>query len=246
MNDTLWWEQPAVAFDTESTGVSVELDRIVTIALVHLGEGVPRPERYLVDPGVEIPAEATAIHGVTTEQARAEGVKPGPALESTAGALALAMSRGQAVIGMNLSFDLSLLHFECLRHGVETLSARLDGAVRPVVDVLVLDKAVDTYRRGSRKLDALCAQYGVTHHGAHDSAYDALASAMVAAKIAQAYAKVSELSLDELHDAQVQWAAQQRASLQQYFDRTRRADEARRVVETGWPLQDVCAAGVSS
>jgi len=242
-----WWESPAIGFDTETTGVSVELDRIVTIALVHLGDGIPRPERYLINPGVEIPAEATAIHGITTEAAKADGVEPGAAIDATAETLASAMRQGRPVVGMNLSFDISMLHCECVRHGIPTLSARLDGDLRPMVDVRILDQAVDKYRSGSRKLGALCALYGVKHHGAHDSAFDAFAAAQVAVAIAEQYPQVGRLPLDELHDAQVRWAQEQRVGLQEHFDRKRRATEERRIVPLGWPLYDgVAAAAVSS
>jgi DNA polymerase-3 subunit epsilon len=233
-----WWQGTAVAFDLETTGITVQKDRVVTIALVHLGDGAPRPERYLVDPGIEIPEAATAIHGITTERARAEGVEPAGALDATAGALALAMRAGHPVIGMNVSFDLSMLHFECLRHAIPTLTDRLGGQVGPVVDVYVLDKEVDTYRKGSRKLGALCEHYGVKHHGAHDSAYDALASAEIAAQIAQRYPRIAKMPLGQLHTAQVGWSRAQRVGLQQYFDRQRQEGEDRQVVELGWPLVD--------
>src|SRR6266498_4536139 len=47
---------------------------IVTATLVLVGGNVPRRDfRFLIDPGVEIPEESTAFHGISTEQARAEG-----------------------------------------------------------------------------------------------------------------------------------------------------------------------------
>lgn len=206
---TPWWQSPALAFDLESTGVDVAQDRIVTVALLHLDGPSVRPERCLLDPGVEIPEAASAIHGVTTQQARENGEQPGPALSDTAAKLASAMRAGKPVIGANISYDLSLLHFECLRHGVPTLSQRLDGAVRPVIDIRILDLAVDKWRKGSRKLTDLY----VKHHGAHDSAYDALAAAQVAAVIGERFPKVGGLSLEELHDAQVSWAYDQCADV---------------------------------
>lgn len=241
-----WWEAPAVSFDTESTGVNVLRDRIVTIALVSLGDGKPTRESYLVNPGVPIPAEATAIHGITTEQAIAKGCMPPDALDVTAGALALALSKGMPVIGMNIVYDLSLLHAECVRHRVETVSSRLGGhdRLRPVVDALVMDKHV-SFRRGSRRLGDLCAHYGIKHHGAHDSGYDALAAAMVAAEIAKRYPTVSALSLDELHAAQVGWKAEQNSSFESY--KRRQPGGEGFTVDTGWPLYDkVLTAGEPS
>lgn len=242
-----WWESEALAWDTESTGVDVQTDRVVTIALVRLGNGKPTRESYLINPGVEIPAAATAVHGITTEHAKANGCAPADALDTAADALASAMSRGIPVIGMNCPYDFTLFHFDCLRHDVRTLSERLGGhdKLRPVVDIYCLDKQV-SWRKGSRKLTDLCAFYGVKHHGAHDSAYDALASAMVAAKLVAGHQKASVMSLDELHDAQVGWKAEQNTSYQQYRDSQRpEGTPDPNPVQFGWPLYDVATAVAS-
>jgi DNA polymerase III subunit epsilon len=240
-----WWTGRALGFDTESTGVDVREERIVTVALVYLtGDGKPHRQSQLINPGIDIPEGATAVHGITTAVAKEHGVAPALALESTAAALARVLSKGVPVVGMNICFDFALLHFDCLRNGVPTLSERLGGhdRIRPVVDCLVLDKAADKYRKGSRKLDALCETYGVTHHGAHDSAYDALAAAEVASAIAAKHGRIGSMGLDELHDAQVAWKAEQNAGLQEYFDRKREPNVDRVVIDTGWPLYDMAKA----
>jgi DNA polymerase-3 subunit epsilon len=85
-----------------------------------------------------------------------------------------------------------------------------------VIDAFVLDKHV-SYRRGSRKLVDQCQHYGVRIDGAHDAAADALAAARVAWRIAQRYPTVGGKTLAELHDAQVQWAAEQAASFREYL-----------------------------
>ena len=63
-----------VAFDLETTGVDPDTARIVTGSLVHFIGGLPmKTQSWLADPGIDIPAEATAIHGITTEHARENG-----------------------------------------------------------------------------------------------------------------------------------------------------------------------------
>ena len=64
---THWYEGPLASFDTETTGVDVEQDRIVTAALVtQSSAGGPLLRRdWAADPGVPIPAGATAVHGLT-------------------------------------------------------------------------------------------------------------------------------------------------------------------------------------
>lgn len=232
-----WWEQPALSFDTESTGLNVLTDRIVTVALVTVGDGKPACESHLINPGVEIPKAASAIHGISTERAKAEGKEPAPILDATADALALALSKGQPVVGMNLAYDFSLLHAECVRHEVETVSSRLGGhdKLRPIVDALVLDGYVSR-RAGRRRLSDLCDHYSVRHHGAHDSGYDALAAAEVVAQIMQRYPHLGALSLDELHTAQITWKAERDASYQAYRRRQEGNDSFN--ADWGWPLYD--------
>lgn len=54
---TRWYEGPLAAFDTETTGVDVERDRIVSAALVvqECAGGRARSTRWLVNPGIPVP-----------------------------------------------------------------------------------------------------------------------------------------------------------------------------------------------
>jgi hypothetical protein len=65
-----WHTIPVLAFDTETTGVSIETDRIVSAAAIHMADGHADTTEWLADPGIDIPAEATAVHGITSEHAR--------------------------------------------------------------------------------------------------------------------------------------------------------------------------------
>lgn len=68
---------PLLSLDCESTGLAIESDRIVTIAIGRsTGPGDWNPiEDSLINPGVPIPAEATKVHGITDEDA-AKGSPP--------------------------------------------------------------------------------------------------------------------------------------------------------------------------
>ena len=70
---TTWADRLGV-FDLETTGVDVEMARIVTacIAVLDADGAVVQRWDWLADPGVEIPEAASAVHGITTERARAE------------------------------------------------------------------------------------------------------------------------------------------------------------------------------
>ena len=145
-----WTEGPLLGFDTETTGVDVDHDRIVTAALVRRDASGTRIRTWLIDPGVEIPAAASAIHGITTAHARAHGAPPAVALAEIAATVATALAAGTPVVAFNAAYDLSILDAELVRHGLATVPERLGRATSPVIDPLVLDRHEDRYRRGKR------------------------------------------------------------------------------------------------
>ena len=91
-----WHTGPLLAFDLETTGISTETDRIVSAAAIHLGGGQDtKPHTWLSDvDGHEIPAEATAVHGISTEQARAHGIPAKEVVEDIVYALDKATTEG--------------------------------------------------------------------------------------------------------------------------------------------------------
>lgn len=211
-----WINQPMIAFDVETTGVDVETDRIVTASIVKLaGNAKAHRTQWLINPGVPIPDEAAAIHGITTAKAQTEGSEPAGVLAAVVTALSSALAAGHPVVTMNGSFDLTILDRECRRHDVQTLADQLEH-VAPIIDVRVLDKHVDRYRKGGRKLVDLCATYDVRHDGAHDATEDALAAARILWRIAQRYPEIGQKTPAELHDAQITWHAEQLASFAAY------------------------------
>ncbi|MEU8785988.1 exonuclease domain-containing protein [Streptomyces sp. NPDC048637] len=230
-----WHQGLLVGFDLETTGTDVEQDRIVTAALLRLeGDGRPAAKlTWLLDPGVPIPDEAAAIHGISTAYVQEHGRPPGTAIEEITEALADALRADIPLVVMNARYDLSLLDRECRRHGLRTLTERLGHAPAPVIDPLVLDKHVDRYRKGKRALQALCGHYGVRLDGAHEAGADAAAAAGVARRIGEKYPAVALPSPRALHALQEQAAADQAASFQAYL---RRSGDPQAIVEPAWPL----------
>ncbi|MGC2997764.1 3'-5' exonuclease [Streptomyces sp. G35A] len=230
-----WITGPLAAFDLETTGTDVETDRIVTAAVVRLEpDGAVSTERtWLLDPEVVIPEEAAAIHGITTEQARAQGDPAPTAVEEITQAVAEVLRAGTPLVVMNARYDLSLLDRECRRYGLESLGERLGAVPSPVVDPLVIDKHVDKYRKGKRALHALCAYYGVPLDDAHDARADAVAAARVVRRMGEKHRPIGMMSPTDLHDLQVRAAAEQSASLQAYLRRTMNPTA---VVEPSWPV----------
>lgn len=205
---TSWADQPFVSFDIESTGVDPMTARIVTASLVTINGRNVKTREWLVDPGVEIPAEATAIHRITTEHARENGLKAAYAVAEIRQALSDVIFEGMPVVVFNAPYDLTLLAAECMRYDVPTLG-ELRAPLR-VIDPLVLDRAMAPDRRGKgvRKLTYLCRNvYNVplSEEDAHGSTADALAAARVAWMIASRYREVGAVDLDVLQADQRAW-----------------------------------------
>lgn len=258
-----WHLGRMTAFDLETTGIDVENDRIVTAAVYGVGGGQPvQPGTWLADPGVEIPAEASAVHGITTEQARSEGRPAREVVAEVVELLALALGVGHPIVGHNVgSYDLTLLDREARRHGVTPLTERIHPDMRMlVIDTRTLDQHVWPYRRrvsetqGARVLKTCAACYRLpwSDDDAHGCEYDALVAARVAYRIGQLahtdrdtwpdeiravrrarFHELRDLDLPALHDAQIKWAAEQAAGLQDHF---RKTDPAA-VVDGSWPLR---------
>lgn len=227
------------SIDAESTGVDIETARIVTWSrwIIKPAKGTKRLYDVLVNPGIEIPEQATAIHGISTEHARVQGIPAYQAIPAIAkDALMWSRDEGAVTVAFNAAYDVSLLHRECLRYGHADLAKQI-AALCPVVDPHVADKHCDVYRRGKRTLTAAAAHYGVPldEADAHGSSADALAAARVAYKIAAKYSGIRDTPPKVLHRQQIQWRAEQQRSLEAYL---RKKDPAA-VCPPEWPLVPV-------
>lgn len=220
-----WWEGPLVGFDTETTGVDTAQDRIVTACVDSM--------TWLLNPGVPIPEGATAVHGISTEKAQAEGEPPGPALDIIAGYLVAAWGDGVPVVAFNGCFDLTILDHELARHGLPTLPDRLGGTQMLVIDPLVIDRHIDRYRRGKRTLTATCAHYGIDLIDAHTSDGDAAAAVELARKIGAAHPQVGNVPASALHELQRRWHSEWAANFTDYLSRQGKPE----TIDGTWPLR---------
>ncbi len=163
---------PVLVLDTETTGLDVTQDRIVSIGAVRLhGTRIYRSISFdrLVHPGRPIPPRSTAVHGIT--DAMVAGSRHFPAVFADLAPLL----DGTAIVGHNIPYDLAMLRREC---GL----AEVPWEEPPFLDTLVLVAALDT-RLLDLDLDGLAAHFGVDVHGRHTALGDCLVTAEIYARL---------------------------------------------------------------
>ncbi|MCQ9346266.1 3'-5' exonuclease [Corynebacterium phoceense] len=212
-----------LSFDLETTSVNPKEARIVTSALVRIDGRDVDAREMLADPGVPIPEEAAAVHGITTEKAQAEGRPHDEVLAETVSAIKQAWADGLTLIVYNAQYDLSVLR-------ALTGDFTVDG---PVFDPFVIDRVMDKFRKGKRTLTDVSAHYGVEIGNAHEATADALAAARVAWKQVRKFPELTEMDMDELMEFQaVKWH-EDRLSFKKYLEgKGRDASD----VSTVWPM----------
>jgi len=158
--------RPLAVIDIESTGTDPRSDRVIELSVLKAAPGGGRDHRTRrFNPGVPIPAAATAVHGIRDADVTAE-----PAFAAAAQSL-LAFLDGCDLCGFNLKrFDLRLLAAEFRRAGHEF---SLEGRA-------LLDPMEIFHTRERRDLTAAVQFYLARPHAeAHGAAADVVATAEI-------------------------------------------------------------------
>lgn len=176
---------PLTILDTETTGLNVARDRVLSIgALLYRGT---RPEPsppldLLVHPGIPIPKRATAIHGIGNSK-----VAYAPSLALLWPSIQ-ARWQGRALLGHNIAFDLAVLRHEAERARLPFLapSAALDigllyAGLRP--------------RKAHITLEAMARDLGVEVIGRHDALGDAKVTAEIWVRLMPALGHIGVATL---------------------------------------------------
>ena len=176
MNFPIELKRPLVVFDLETTGLFPRKDRIIEIAAVKMNpDGSEERLEHLVNPGMPIPPETTAIHGVDDAT-----VKDCPTFAELADEI-YAFFEGCDIAGFNSDrYDIPCLESEFLRVGRNFSAAFVNR-----VDVQRI-----YHRMEPRDLSTAVKFYcGRPHEGAHGALADALATRdVLAAQLARAQA----------------------------------------------------------
>ena len=214
-----------LSFDLETTSANPLEARIVTSALVRIDGREVTATEHLADPGVEIPEQAAAIHGISTEKARAEGRPHDEVVKETVDTIKQAWEDGFTLIVFNAPYDLTVLR-------ALTGDFTVTG---PVFDPLLIDRAMDRYRKGGkRNLGALSEHYGVPLENAHEATSDAMAAARIAWKqVNSVWPELAQKDLDELMEFQAVKHFEIQTDFRKYME-SRGRDTS--TINTAWPM----------
>lgn len=220
-----------LALDTETTGVDSFNDRIVTCSMVYDdGRGNQNERNWIMNPGVDIPTGASDVHGVTTEIAQRDGMDAREGILEIAGSLFQMVNAGVPLVVYNAPFDLTLLIAEFRRWQIG-----YEPNFNRVIDPLVIDKATDKFRKGSRKLTDTAAHYGYDLTNAHSADADCKAALHIARAICEKNF-TPDTTLEEVHQLQIGWKAAQAKSFQSYL---RKEKDPEAVINQEWPVMTV-------
>lgn len=173
-----WSSMTWLCIDTETTGVDPIRDRVVELAAVQFRGGeVQRRMGMLIQPGVPIPEEATAVHGI-----RDEDVAGSPTLAQVQERFLAHVRAAEVLVGYNWPFDAAFLEAAMGEGWREAIEGK------PVIDALVVVRfdQVGRYWKGAgrHKLESAARQLGVEWEGrAHRASADCVVTCRVLWKL---------------------------------------------------------------
>jgi DNA polymerase-3 subunit epsilon len=156
-------KNPLIFFDLETTGINIVSDRIVQIAYHKVyPNGKEESKCFLINPGIPIPPESTAIHKITNE-----AVADSPTFKEVVAEIVRDFE-GCDLAGYNSNrFDIPMLAEELLRAGAD-----IDLSKRKFIDVQVI-----FHKKEQRTLSAAYKFYcDKDLEGAHDASVDTMAT----------------------------------------------------------------------
>lgn len=210
-----------VAFDLETTGIDPFTDIPVSWTLGGMSG--------FSDPGIPIPSQASAIHGITN----ADVIGSPSTKETVWHLLDLIIQEwdyGHTIIGMNVSYDLTMLNTL-----VDNWFTEGRSVVGPVLDILIIDRKYDKWRKGSRTLSSLCRHYGVELENAHSSTADANACVDVFKMMVKKWPNLLKLSTHNNEIMQF-WYQEWAMGYNDYLRNNLRGNEVITKGRMNWPI----------
>lgn len=153
-----------IIFDTETTGLENQADRIIEIGCIELENQFPtgRTLHLFINPdGRKVHPDALAVHGIT------DAFLADKPLFADVAEEIVSFFEGARYVAHNASFDIGFINAEYQRVGIP--------AVAPDMVIDTLSLARRRHPMGPNSLDALCRRYGIdnSHRTKHGALLDA-------------------------------------------------------------------------
>lgn len=173
--------------DTETTGLDPQNDRVVQIAgRMALGPKLIEFCTYIQPEGFEIPESASAIHGISTQFAQANGLPIQEVLEM----LDVLVDLADRIVGHHIIFDVRFLAAEARRSGREKLADKLEQLEQVCTKKLSLKYLQDSGKPANRSTTKLETMFELFLNekleDAHDALTDVIACEMIHKKLVAA------------------------------------------------------------
>jgi DNA polymerase-3 subunit epsilon len=178
---------PALLFDTETTGLDVTRDRIISMAGLYYhgsnADSLP-PLDHLVHPGIRIPKTSTAIHGIDDRM-----VATAPTLALLWGSIQHAW-QGRVLVGHNIGYDIAMLQHEASRHRLP---------LHPPAGALDLGLLYAGLKPRAQQitLERIAEDFAVTPNGRHSAIGDAETAAHIWQRMLPALGRMGVATLGD-------------------------------------------------
>ncbi len=174
-------KQTFVCVDLELTGLSVETDKIIEVAVVKFTfDEILTSYETLVDPEIAIPEESMAIHHISNEM-----VKGKPKIQEVLPKV-IPLLKNEIIIGHGVSFDLTIIEKAALAAGIDAIFPRDD-----VIDTLRLARLYGESPNNS--LETLRQHFNIVEEGAHRAMSDVIVNIQVFKYLAKQFRSIKEL-----------------------------------------------------
>lgn len=172
-----------ICLDVEATGLSVETDEIVELAVVKFTfDDIIAEFESLVDPGIPIPQESIDVHHITNEM-----IKGKPRIEDILPE-AFEMIGKHVVVGHNIGYDLAMLMQAAKKRGIPC--------------PLETENSIDTLRLArlyagspTNSLEVLREHFNIPEEGAHRAMNDVIVNIKVFKYLVMDFKKTKEVLL---------------------------------------------------
>ncbi len=191
----MWWEWPLVVIDFETCGVDPATCAPVEIAAVRFERGEPvHSLAALIKPDCPIPADATAIHGITDEMVLCAGDFDDAWYDITGRYI---IDDDAIPVAYNAPFDRTILHRVAWPRPEPGYSLPALDTDLAWLDPLVAVRHFDKYApgKGRHRLSATCARRGIPLPTAHRALGDAEACGRL---LYSMRAEIGDMTISEL------------------------------------------------